>query len=216
AVGQRRRRAGHHRGPAGDRGGVVSAAQVQKLEALLARVQSRRLEPGLRLVDAAPADDLHVADSSEPDDLDVGLTARAPVAPVAAVPLLTLDEPVAAAPSAQRVTMDVDPDMDDLLEVDLSSVAADAPAPPVAELADQAEPEDALVTAVARPAPVAAATPVAAAAPVAAVAEVAPQPPVAPVAPPAPVAPVAVAPVAEAVPAPPSGVKSTAPVVMQA
>ena len=68
----------------------MSAAQVQKLEALLARVQSRRLEPGLRLVDAAPADDLHVADSSEPDDLDVGLTARAPVAPVAAVPLLTL------------------------------------------------------------------------------------------------------------------------------
>lgn len=128
----------------------MSSAQVTKLEALLARVQSRRLEPGLRLVDA-PADNV----IEEELALDEPATIPPPAAPASS--LLTLDEPMAAAavpvaaiPVAAsapvtRTTLQVDEDLDGLVDVDLGPASASVSIEPV---------EDALVTAVARPAPV--------------------------------------------------------------
>ena len=176
----------------------MSSAQVAKLEALLARVHSRRLEPGLRLVDAPAA---HILSTDE----DVGLDEPATIPPPASTSsLLTLDEPIltAAAPApvsseaaavSTRTTLDVDPELDDLIEVHAP------PAPPAAAVAaplpaklEPIEPvEDALITAVARPAPIMQLD--------------------------EPVAPVAVAqPVPEPVPAPPVVAQPTGPVVMQA
>lgn len=132
----------------------MSSAQVAKLEALLARVQSRRLEPGLRLVDA-PAD-LPVID--EDVALDEPATIPPPASPASS--LLTLDEPIAAAalPAAAiavpasapttRTTLQVDDDLDGLVDVNPDPVASSA-SPATLEPV-----EDALVTAVARPAPV--------------------------------------------------------------
>jgi len=146
----------------------VSSAQVAKLEALLARVQSRRLEPGLRLVDA-PVDTSSSAPAASvavDDDLAFDEPATIPPPAAASSSLLTLDEPIlAAAPvptvtapvsavavpasaPVSRTTLQVDEDLDDLVEV--APVASVAPVGSAA-----AEPvEDALVTAVARPAPV--------------------------------------------------------------
>ncbi|MBK7778919.1 MAG: hypothetical protein IPI43_33205 [Sandaracinaceae bacterium] len=174
----------------------MSSAQVAKLEALLARVHSRRLEPGLRLVDA-PAS-AHVVSS----DADVGLDEPATIPPPASTSsLLTLDEPIltAAAPApvesaapavGTRTTLDVDPELDDLIEVDVPQAAAVA-APLPAKLEPIEPSEDALITAVARPAPIMQLD--------------------------EPVAPVAVAPVVpEPVAAPPVVAQATGPVIMQA
>lgn len=156
----------------------MSSAQVAKLEALLARVHSRRLEPGLRLVDA-PAS-AHVVSA----DADMGLDEPATIPPPASTSsLLTLDEPMvtAAAPVVgTRTTLDVDPELDDLIEVDMPAVAAVAASLP-AKLEPIEPTEDALITAVARPAPIMQLDEPVAAAPVA-VAPVAPEPvPAAPV-----------------------------------
>lgn len=191
----------------------MSSAQVAKLEALLARVQSRRLEPGLRLVDA-PADTASSAPSADvavDDDLAFDEPATIPPPAAASSSLLTLDEPllasapvpaatapvsaVAAPASApvSRTTLQVDDDLDDLVEVSPVATAAPVAAEPV---------EDALVTAVARPAPVMQldepvapppVAPVAVAAPV--VADLAPAPATGPVVMTAPV-PVASGPIA--------------------
>lgn len=206
----------------------MSAAQVAKLEALLARVQSRRLEPGLRLVDAAavepeptPVNEATVASPEHAAPSSARVAVATPPVPIeraapapqpeAAAPqpeltpapqaeptpvaasLLTLDEPeldepavsaVPASPPAagtHRVTMDVDPAEDDLIDV-----VEDAPEPPAPPRLELVEPEDALVTAVARPAPVVDLD--------------------------EPTAPAAV----EPIPTPPSGLQAAGPVVMQA
>ncbi len=176
----------------------MSSAQVAKLEALLARVHSRRLEPGLRLVDAPAA--AQVVSS----DADLGLDEPATIPPPASTSsLLTLDEPIvtaaASAPApvssaapvvSTRTTLDVDPELDDLIEVDMPAVAAVA-APLPAKLEPIEPVEDALITAVARPAPIMQLD--------------------------EPVAPVAVAPVVpEPVAAPPVVAQATGPVIMQA
>lgn len=175
----------------------MSAARVKKLEALLARVHSRRLEPGLRLVDAPAAAPVVST------DVDMGLDEPATIPPPPATSsLLTLDEPIlkAAPPAAApvetapvvttRTTLDVDPELDDLIEVDAPPAAAVA-APLPAKLEPIEPTEDALITAVARPAPIMQLD--------------------------EPVAPVALAQaVPEPVPAPPVVAQATGPVVMEA
>ena len=131
-----------------------------------------------------------------------GLDEPATIPPPASTSsLLTLDEPIltAAAPApvesaapavSTRTTLDVDPELDDLIEVDVPQAAAVA-APLPAKLEPIEPSEDALITAVARPAPIMQLD--------------------------EPVAPVAVAPVVpEPVAAPPVVAQATGPVIMQA